>query len=104
MNTQETWGRIYALMDHLTPGGLPDVAINDAAQAPGLHFASHRNNVSRHIADDEIIDKRMRELMAQLPVDALQAYHEPVEHGSFMLGFYCEKSTLPPAREERRDD
>jgi len=95
MAAAEIWGRIYAVIDNATPGGLTAVSINNAAQAPGLHFAEHHNRAFRRMVKTGLLG-RMTELMNMLEPDHIKDSYALIEQGNFFRGFYAERSKLPP--------
>ena len=98
MNTAETWGRIYAIIDFLTPGGLSGHKINSAAAAPGLEFGSHMALVARKLRKHADIDARIMKLLNELSHDDMQARNDPEQQGKWFLGFYHERARLPSGR------
>ena len=94
--TAEIWGRIYAVIDNATPGGMTATALQHAGQEPGLRFAAHHNRVARRIANDDTLASRMGELLPMVDADAMQAEYGTAEQGFFLRGLYAERGTLPP--------
>lgn len=93
MTTATTWGRIYAIINHLTPNGLSPERLNSAANTPGLSFPTVHTRIVRHISGD--IECRLIELMDKLAPEDMAARYDVEAQGHFFLGYYHEKSSIP---------
>jgi hypothetical protein len=89
--TAEAWGRIYAVLDHLTPGGVKHSMLNNAAALPAQLFPRVYGPLAQALAADATADRRLGELMEFVDPGRLAPQHTASEQTEFLLSYQKEK-------------
>ena len=89
LNPQQAWGRIYGLIDKLTPGGLRPSMINNASITPAQFFPVLHQNIIYSLKGED--DRRMTELMSLLGPDSTKTNYKAGEQADFLMAFTQEK-------------
>jgi len=88
MKTNEAWGRIYAIIDSTTKGGIRPAMLNNAALNPGQFFTAASGNTIPLIKGDK--ETRMMELMQHVDPNFTANYNAG-DQASFLMAFTREK-------------
>jgi hypothetical protein len=95
MEKPEVWGRIFAIIDRYTPGGLTPSAMNQATMQPGLYMGQYLAAAQKRMSPDTRAQQRMCELMDYLSPDDTKDVAFPLaKQGDFQIAFYHERKKM----------
>lgn len=92
MSTPETWGRVYALLERVSGKKAKASLTNNAAHRPGFFFGETFSKVQTRLP--EWADWRLRELLANISPEDMDATLGLEDQGKFYLGLYHEKTRM----------
>jgi len=88
ITSAEAWGRIYAIINNVIPGGIQHSMVKNACINPVQFFEVHRQKIFRLLEDDD--EHRMTELLKH--VDPMKKTHKSdKDQADFMMAFVAER-------------
>jgi hypothetical protein len=89
-----TWGRVFAVINRLTPRGLKPHQINAATLFPGEQFGPAHARIVACLDRETWADNRLTELIEQLTPEDVSTRLSIPQQGEFKIGFYKERARM----------
>jgi len=95
-----TWGRVFAVLNKATGKDMSPGVTNNVAGHPGLYLSQIMNQAIRSGISRSPLDRRLDEIMGQLPPEAPGERYSDEQQSSFWLGYYHERKKMNQEEEK----